>query len=298
MLFDDVIEAAPHMASLAKIVSAAPRYELAYDVVRLLVELADKQNSAMEKSLPLCFLPYPRVWVEYVYEHLMRATIDLTGHDMPTIPEASPPSRVGYLFEQLDKHRIRLSLTWTHKNVSEKHGMFFPKLTQSCMGCFTIDTTPDLQVKKFEDRIRVGPNPHTKTEMALLLALGDADDIAMLHKTMEHDLRGEWKLALGTLILLNSKNLVHYAEAPPRKQPKPQRNGATSHVKQPYHTVDLKLSRVQYNRAMAAGVHRDDLRRHIVVAHLKVRKTGVFLWQAHIRGKVGEVHLPDRKVKV
>lgn len=116
-----------------------------------------------------------------------------------------------------------------------------------------------------------------------------------LAEDASHDIGGEWRRALGILMILNSKNSIEYVEQDRSKLSKARVKRGRLPTDN-YRLVNMYLSKVQRNRLLGSGVKMADLARHLVSAHLKVRRTGVFLWSAHVRGYVGDVKVPEKYV--
>jgi hypothetical protein len=52
-----------------------------------------------------------------------------------------------------------------------------------------------------------------------------------------------------------------------------------------YRIMTLKLSAARRRAAEAAGMSEQEMRMHWCRGHFKVRRTGVFWWSPHIRGR-------------
>lgn len=104
------------------------------------------------------------------------------------------------------------------------------------------------------------------------------------------DIEGELPKLMSVLCLLNSKNCISSELVKFDKlNVKRQRNNKKPLLS--YSEVKINLSRRDAMAASGSGMTKEEIRRHIVRGHFKIRKSGVYFWRPFIRGtaKVGEV---------
>ena len=92
---------------------------------------------------------------------------------------------------------------------------------------------------------------------------------------------GFWPLVL---LMLHSRNITYVNAAPPGKL---ELRKAKRHGVRPeqvvFRTCHMKMDRL-YRRHGGGISDREAMRRHLVVGHWKVRRTGLFYWHPHHRG--------------
>jgi len=345
MLYDAIIEAAANPKSnailgktyargvrrVAEVIKKSPKYVMTPLSVQMMQTLAEKRPSSLVKGLPICYLHHSSMWVEYSYYDFQES---LRIHNIfDTIPEhkgATPPLRLGYLFEQKGKDRIIVTLAWLHKKM-EVEGVMLPEMVHIALSEVHIDlsktdpiiTEQDILNEIDESKQKDGwmyrfrnsiPDIEQFCHLKKRTQFGTSfymaefvfdylDSISNNPKKLKHfedemnyDMAGEWRNCLAILMLLNSRNCIEYTEV---DRSKLSRNRVKS-GKPPtdnFKRMDFKLSRVQQNKYSGSGHKMEDLAKHLVIAHMKVRKSGVYLWNSFVRGYVGEVKFGERIVK-
>jgi len=99
------------------------------------------------------------------------------------------------------------------------------------------------------------------------------------------DMAGELPFVEAFFLLLNTKNTIIRQD---REDLSKLNNARRKNRKPPlreFITTRLRVSRVVGNRGKAAGLSREETRYHLCRGHFKVRRTGVFWWSPHPRGK-------------
>lgn len=101
---------------------------------------------------------------------------------------------------------------------------------------------------------------------------------------MVQDALTEPQAITAALALLNSRNCVSIDPCPDqwRENRSRMRQGKKKLIS--YSTVRLSLSAAQERQARAAGATAEELRRHIVRGHFKVRRSGIYWWRPFFRG--------------
>lgn len=130
-------------------------------------------------------------------------------------------------------------------------------------------------------RIRVRPNQTSIDQAKLAMEFGRDGTQAMLD-----DVREEIGPVIAMLILLNARNGVERTSVThsPKLQKARAKNGKPPLVE--YSTVEMRLSRA-LREAQKSGMTHAAAKGHIVLGHFKVRKSGVFWWNSHLRGDFG-----------
>jgi hypothetical protein len=99
------------------------------------------------------------------------------------------------------------------------------------------------------------------------------------------DLVGELPFFSSFLIMLNSKTILDRTTDDFTKLNRARGRNRKAPLKE-FVVTRLSLSRVQANRAKSVGItNREQARLTLVRGHLKVRKTGVYWWSPHPRGR-------------
>jgi hypothetical protein len=112
------------------------------------------------------------------------------------------------------------------------------------------------------------------------------------------DISDDIKPLIGMLILLNSKNGVDTRQhEPPVKLNKARRKRGQPELIS-YHEVTIKLGSGDQRAAGRHGLTPEEIRRHLVRGHFKVRKSGVYWWRSHIRGSEAKGEVQHSLYKV
>jgi hypothetical protein len=338
MLYDDIISAnegscpdpvmRDGISRFGAVLKDIPKYILTEPIVQMVETLSSKRPTALLHGLPICFLPFPKIWVECLYNDFLQALERVQGEGaigkLRHVEGCDNPHRIGFLFEEETEHgTIAVTMAWSHKNINIK-GMFFKSIVNLCVLGWNIYTKSDNNTPfkecaelqpttkqsdylhafrhskqdvesyiKLTERMLCGVSEYSQSyynrNYAFLKATNPAG-LDLFYTQMQHDIAGEWRHSLAILMVLNSKTCVEISEVCKRRKPI---HGKPANT---YREVRFRLSRVQRNTYLASGKKLEDLVKHLVSAHLKVRKTGVFLWSSHVRGYKGEASPPVRTV--
>jgi hypothetical protein len=106
-----------HLAARLK---ESQRFVLQREAVMMIHNVTESTPKRFLDALSVCRMPFPRMWVEFEFQHRaewMRAA-RLRGVDVIENEDASPPSRLGFYFEQIDPegHIIDIHPGWVHPN--------------------------------------------------------------------------------------------------------------------------------------------------------------------------------------
>lgn len=133
MLFDKIVDCAanpPPMVRiggqegifrhLASCLKESQRFVLQREALMMIHNVTESTPKRFLDALSVCRMPFPRMWVEFEFQHRaewMKAA-RLRGVDVIDNDDASPPSRLGFYFEQVDPdgHIIDIHPGWVHPN--------------------------------------------------------------------------------------------------------------------------------------------------------------------------------------
>ena len=228
--------------------------------------------------------------VEEVDEGLLCISFSWAPRDKKRPPEPCP---IGYLFDTTPDRRHSLAPP-IDEDVFKKH--------QEAYEAKKKEIAPDLETVRYgAEQIRAGAEMDSRTafitpqhlvplkneierlvEINMGRPLTDREREEMYAATMS-DLETELNYALSMILLLNSKNAIEQEDVNNAKINRARQRRGKRPLKDQT-KVTLRLSRVQKNRAGEAGQTREAMREHLCRGHFKVRKTGVFWWNAHVRG--------------
>ena len=330
--------AAGSISSVAAALKDCLRFELSDEVRDAAQRVQKSKPSTIMAALPLCRLPYRRVWVEWLPGRV--------GNLRDAGPDAPPqPQRTGFLMEAVDDSLQRGNITWCwhhphhHSPALRQHDPNGGETIICPLGAAfdwspepTIPFSPGATrreiidgVKAFKDspftkhlgsaseidalvedskRCYQAFSPHTKNHLQCLSDKVRREPeispiIAQQFRSWQEDTHGELGFARAVIAILNSRNCVEFEEADLAKMNRARaRRGRLPALS--YSVVKFSLSRSQHNAAIASGMTRVQMREHLCRGHFKIRKTGVFWWSPHLGGKpaLGRVERDHYEVAV
>jgi hypothetical protein len=336
MLYDDFLnmdykyfpvqDMVPSFKKFNDVLKHTPKYSLSADVMQMVETLSWKRPKSILEGLPVCIMPFPKIWVEFVYQDFVKALDRIKGKEtLSTIKEAPAPFRMGYLIEQLRDGYIQATLGWIHRKIDTEEAGYFRELLHLCPVCWVMNTQKEYlphkrtqewtepfnegtymfefknsskdvaAFKELSRRSYPGITRFCQDYYNMMVSMLPDREWDRFNRLIQFDVGGEWRHILAILMILNSRTCVEYDTVKREKLSKNRVKAGKPPVDN-YKEVKFKLSRVQYNAYVASGRKLEDLTKHLVAAHLKVRKTGVFLWSAHVRGYVGDVKVPKKVV--
>jgi hypothetical protein len=110
------------------------------------------------------------------------------------------------------------------------------------------------------------------------------------------DWKGEMGFVQSILILMNSRNGCSIEDVDLERLNRARVKRGKPEL-QHHRQVKLHMEINRRDRLARRGLSRDDIQRHLVARHPKVRKTGVFWWSPHMRGNRGGAKIPEYEVK-
>jgi hypothetical protein len=240
--------------------------------------MADEFGSSIDnlnKALPFARLPYNECWLEVAQED--RRSFAEAG---PIEEGDSKIARVGYLLTQLDHEGSwSAQLFWSFPETEAFAGVALPPSQHPSKLVFDAgEARASGDIKKsigFVDNGDQACNPMFgmfKANMGLSDWVGEPDYI------------------VATLALLNSRNASEIVPVDMAKLNK-RRKLVGKPLLFDYHELCIP-QRYKQRNVPSAGEDPVQLRAHFVRGHFKVRKTGVFFWNAYQRGNpsLGFVH--------
>jgi len=258
---------------LSKIASAQ-KFNLATDFALAGDGLVDNFPE-LEKITPFCRLPYPLCWFEFAQadrHHWMNAPMHYPGLQ-------GSPHRVGYLAEAIDGDLAhwRTYLCWSLKNWPKEGGT--PLNVSPMCVLYHTDRPEPLREGGIVDCVTfdladfdLGLPPEALT--SYLATLGRSD------------WAGEIRYFIAILGLLNSRNV---AETETVQFTKLNRSRAKQR-KFPLSSHTLLKIRPAHKPSLigrANGAARSmEIRAHFVRGHFKTRRSGIFWWGPHMRGRL------------
>jgi hypothetical protein len=313
-------------AALAQDVLQAERFVLQRETVFLIHSVAQVPPSRLIPAMQICRMPYPRMWVEFIYKDRD------DWHEFSKVQrngfgDASSPSRLGYYIEQQDSvgRNMVVTLVWRHNQdrnlkdraiviggfaltinttehveISEEtrqrywHARRNPSAMEKEFGADRTfpDPRDEAAALELEERINVGNSLYMAPFWDWVLK-NHPEDVPELRNRALFDTLQEWRFVLGLLMVLNSRNVVGYSAPITFEKVNKARKAKGAPILHPHREIRLGLSHVQRNRLGTGSTV--DLMAHLVRGHFKVRRTGLFWWSPHVRGKgeapVGQTYI-------
>jgi hypothetical protein len=297
-------------AALTRQIRQSQIFVLSDAVADAAAQVAMAQPGSILTALPMCRLPFPKMWIEFA------------SHARSTWTKADTPERdthrIGFLVETRDDPQHgHMALAYAHPNGAispavyetvfdwRKDGNDVAELRAKLL---RQDTTVEY-LRQFVDEmpphlqkiVRSDTAAQDLIELERRFALipsqlyGDfwreigrryspgSPPIQKLYSDALEDWAREPIFLMSALLLINTKNGTTVApsdlDALNRKRRRLGRKPLFS-----YHTVELSLSKTQNRRLAAAGIAADERRAHLVRGHFKLRRSGVYWWTPHVRG--------------
>jgi len=298
-----------------KKVEQAQRFVLNRDAVMTIHSISESSPKKFLQALKICRLPFPSMWVEFAFKDrydwmqdgISRGMI-VKAHD-----EASPPSRLGFLMEQIDEagRIIHVIPCWTHpehKMVSICH---LALVINTNDGDFRIDEDFESQIRerlrekkdkvfhnwindeeeleasfRLEARINETIPEIFENLWARIIKNAPQKDVTHLFDLARYDLMAEWRFTLALLTVLNSRNVIEIGEESDMSKINKVRARKNVAPLMSYREIKLNMSRIQKRRLGESYGHRN-LQSHLVKGHWKLRSSGLYWWNPFVRGTIG-----------
>jgi hypothetical protein len=251
---------------IQKKIQAAQKFCLAPDFTLAADGLVENVPE-LERIAPFCRIPYPLCWFEFA--HFDR----IHWRDAPThFPvEQRTPSRIGFLVEGMNKEltKWRTYLCWSLKNFRE-----------SPNNISELVVIIDITKAGKELWLAVDYEP---AGIARLSTLGiSAQYMANL---LASDWAGEIRFIFAVLGLLNARNVAETEKVEftklNKKRAAQKKFSLSSHI-----LLKIRTTHKRSLLGMRLGAGPAEMRAHFVRGHFKTRRTGLFWWGPHMRGKL------------
>ena len=234
----------------------------------------------LEKVAPWCRTPYPLTWFEF--KHTDRPHWDPAGRYGARPIDRSrhqlEPLACGFLLEQVERaSRWSTHLFWRAK---DPEGVV-PKedsINNGSIARVTFDTE-----RRGDDLLTA------MTEIEMAEFGGEMIDALplkvakMLAEYATEDWGGEIRYVFAVLGLMNTRNVVQ-RELVSKAEHNVKRARRGHHPLFDYHLLKVRPGMV--TRASGGGPTQHGVRMHFVTGHFKTRRSGVYWWNAHVRGSI------------
>jgi len=307
--------------ALAKPLLEAQRFECSAELVEAAYRVASTRPSSMAAALPMIRYPYRSCWFEWLGADDPRITAPTSESPRPERmgvlvecledqttqvgmatwawlpPGAESPvvNPIGVVFDFSESQ----SLITIARQMATAVGHPLPDVgideTQQAMGQISAlkhymdDPKEVAAVVTLTDRQRACPTPHT---MKMCEAISNAIKESrpeLMRRIIEEsygNIEGEPLFLAALVLLLNSRNVARRGSQEDLSRLNKSRLGRRKTALLPFIKTTILLSRVQGRRA-GSGASAAERRRHLVMGHFKLRKTGVFWWSPYHRGNPG-----------
>lgn len=302
----------------ARWLGRAQCFELSTDVAQACTHVMSTRPTTLVQTLPMQRLPYRFTWIESVNrdpggydngkdppervgcllvgfpDHSQKGTayfawnhkeygttlcplalaFDWSENARPIYDQISEHNPDSLFFKEIaEKYHRKFAAYLSADNLTEHAGL------SSRWGGFLKDSAERLAFIELEKRSALVINDAcTKVLNSGVLKKRHLDSYI-------DDLCGELPFVSAFLTMLNSKTILEKRTDDFVRLNKARAKNRRAPLKE-FVVTKLSLSRVQANRARAAGItNREEARLTLVRGHLKVRKTGVYWWSAHPRGR-------------
>lgn len=305
------------MTALCKELTKAQCFQLSEEISFACSDVYRSRPSSLLGALDLIRAPYSRTWVEWSPSQREgnRDNHQFMGMEKPmpkrvgALTITDPACRQGYMI-----------LSWLHHDdtlMVNPFGLIFdwdsgdtePVLSQYMHAVYgNLPWVTNVLQRKLSqkldmpDRWKPYDSPTEREAADRLCLRGDIIPLEIFmpfitsyelfpgHKWYESfcdDLAGELPFVEAFYLLLNSRNSIIQQE----RDDFTKLNNARRKNKKPplkeFISTRLRISRVMSNRARLSGVSREEARYHLCRGHFKTRRTGVYWWSSHPRGKKG-----------
>lgn len=286
------------VSEFAERLMKAERFVFDPDARSAVSQIAISKATALITAIPLCRLPFEKCWLEWPGGIDDRSDNNLDEDHVI-------PRTWGVLLEATDStlQRFDVSFVWDFKpgaidlppQYTEAHtlnlGVVGLHIDWADWGEWTeIRAANEAEAASaLQTTVTTVIPPHSRQMIAALKATQPAEIEPLLASNFE-SIEGEMSYVIAALCLLNTRNYTDISRVDLAKQ----NNARMRRRKRPllsYSTVKIRLSQQERTASKAAGMTREEMRRHVVRGHFKIRSSGIYWWRPFIRGSVaaGEV---------
>lgn len=297
MLIDDLLNCkewkqAGVIESLRARLTKAPKFILRSDFAMAVDELTHNDwQETCHKIVPLCRLPYPECWIEVAHSDR------LAYRNNPSAREYEfTVKRVGWLCSQINTSGEWVTqMFWSVDKTDPKYRKLLtsdPNFWGNApISAAVVAIKFNPQATNVEEAI--GPlGPSDFAINAIKRSSSRRDEVCSLEGALT-DWQGEGSFLMGTLALLNSRNVVEYTPISfTRKNKAAAKAGQSQLYDHEVISIHTRYSKRNLGPAAASNGHK--FRSHFCRGHFKIRKTGVFFWSPHRRGSLTAGTTPTR----
>jgi hypothetical protein len=261
----------------------------------------------LERVLPFCRLPYPLCWIEFTHDDRPHWNPQgpYTARPVDEKRFQGSPKRVGFLLEEVGRSSLfKVHMFWSLREDSRRPSHAWGN-HNGCIIATLFDTLPphaETRRKKVENDLDAAMTPISSDfGQGLMATIADRDRgdiIDRLYEFAAEDWGGEGRFIVAALGLLNARNAIVRMETDyVRSNPKRVKCGRLPLFS--YTTLKLRSTHKRTAHPLRGGrvMEGRELRAHFVRGHFKVRTSGVYWWNMHMRGSV-ERGLMDKDYRV
>lgn len=277
----------------------AQRFEFSPDIADACFTLGATKISSIVDALPMCALPFEKVWIEFSGADLSEGHTD-PSRGFPTV------ERYGALLSSMDRSNRKFSaaLVWKHRDQEFIHVSTLGYLVNWADGWSLTDMSDKTEARLLkEDRDFVNLPPaeqqaQMKFAETIVVAVPpycaqfvekyrkeNPKGIQKIMEEHERSIIGDIKLIVAMICMLNSKNCVSLERRYGQRKEVAKIDGKNVKSKLSYSHVTISLSRRDAEAAAEAAASQQDIRRHVVRGHFKLRSSGVYWWRPFFRGR-------------
>jgi hypothetical protein len=255
-------------------IAAAQKFVLCPDFAAAADGLVDNYKE-LERIAPFCRLPYPITWIEFAQSDRPK----FNGATLYYPQYQSAPVRVGFLLQAQDATmaRFRANLLWTLREP-------LPKGADSPANASLIAIDYDItKLKKaLGEIVELQLADYGSETIALLQKTNTLQDFGVLARS---DWAGEVRYLIAVLGLLNARNVAQHEFVDKTrhnvKRIKARQTPFASHT-----LLKIRSTHKPVQRHGQGVDERAETRAHFVIGHFKARRTGLFFWGPHMRGRL------------
>jgi hypothetical protein len=281
MLCDEIIQdkllklGFNNFAPTLQAITTAQKFVLCPDFAAAADGLVDNYRE-LERIAPFCRLPYANTWIEFAQSD--RPQFNSAAMYYPQWQSA--PARVGFLLQAQDATmaRFRAHLLWTLREPLPKGS-----ISSANASLIAMDYDITKMQKDLGDIVQLQLADFGSETIALLQRTNTLQDFGELARS---DWAGEVRYLIAVLGLLNARNVASHEFVD-----KTQHNIKRIKARQtPLASHTLLKIRTMHKPVQRRGKQIDEraeTRAHFVIGHFKARRTGLFFWGPHMRGRLG-----------
>jgi hypothetical protein len=235
----------------------------------------------LRKIVPYCRIPYPLTWIEWAFRDRPHwnpddprygaRPIDRSRHQMQ-------PHRVGMLMQQIDRaSHWKTHLFWSLVDKPVDGSRY-----NGSIQCIMMDTEAEGK-DALIDAVKHNLAEFGQKFVAFMLEQDPSIGRHLLEYAIE-DWGGEIRFMVAILGLLNTRNVAQHTTVDNEHA----NIKRARHGKRPLfsHTLLKIRPTLMVPKGSEGSGDPRDLRMHFVRGHFKHRKSGLFWWSTHVRGKL------------